>query len=54
MVKGMLKIGIKKCSLNWVLTTDVDLSVSLLKFLIKKANFKSKIVFGSRNHRDPS
>ena len=50
-----LKIGIKKCSLNWVLTTDVDLSVSLSQIFNweKKANFKSKkIVFGSRNHRD--
>ena len=31
-----LKIGIKKCSLNWVLTTDVDLSVSLSQILIGK------------------
>jgi len=48
-----LKIGVNKCSLKWILTTDIDLSVPLSQILIweKSHHFKyDKVIFGSRNH----
>ncbi len=49
-----LKTGVKKCSLGWILTTDIDLSVSLYQILKWEKNnyFKSyNVIFGSRNHK---
>lgn len=49
-----LKTGVKMSSLNWILTTDIDLSVSLFQILVweKSYNFKSnEVIFGSRNHK---
>ena len=48
-----LKIGIKKSSLKWILTTDIDLSVPLSQILDwEKNNYlkSKKVIFGSRNH----
>ncbi len=48
-----LKFGVKKCNFNWILTTDIDLSVPLSQIFEweKKNYFKSnKVIFGSRNH----
>ena len=48
-----LKVGVKKSSLKWILTTDIDLSVPLFQIFNWENNgfFKSKkkVVFGSRN-----
>ena len=48
-----LKLGINSAKNEWILTTDADLSVSLVQILqwFKKYNFKqSNAYFGSRNH----
>ena len=50
-----LKIGVQKSSLNWILTTDIDLSVPLVQILEweKSHNFKfDEVIFGSRNHKE--
>ena len=48
-----LKRGISSCNNNWILTSDIDISVSLIQLNIwfkKKDIFKNeKIYFGSRN-----
>ena len=48
-----LNRGINSCSNNWILTSDIDVSVSLIQlniWLKKKEKFKNKkIYFGSRN-----
>ena len=49
-----LKVGVKKSSLNWILTTDIDLSVPLSQIFVWEKNNKlkfNKVVFGSRNHK---
>ena len=55
MGKGFaLKVGIKKSSLKWILTTDIDLSVPLSQILDwEKNNYlkEKKVIFGSRNHQ---
>ena len=50
-----LKLGIKKAKYDWILTTDIDMSVSLFQFsdwskkkLIDK---KHLVYFGSRSHK---
>ncbi len=48
-----LKIGVKKSSLKWILTTDIDLSVPLSQIFVweKSILFKNnRVIFGSRNH----
>lgn len=48
-----LKVGVNKCSLKWILTSDIDLSVPLSQILVweKEDYFKfNKVIFGSRNH----
>ena len=49
-----LKIGVKKAKYDWILTTDIDMSVSLFQFLNwieKKLITKNYLVyFGSRSH----
>ena len=49
-----LKLGVKKAKYDWILTTDVDMSVSLFQICnwIKKKyiNKKSFVYFGSRKH----
>ena len=48
-----LKVGVNKCSLKWILTSDIDLSVPLTQILVweKSDYFKfNKVIFGSRNH----
>ena len=50
-----LKKGIQKCTMKWVLTSDVDLSVPLdqvLKWEDSMLIKKNKIYFGSRNLSD--
>ena len=51
---GALKMGVKSAKHNWILTSDIDMSVSLFQFtdwvnqkLINKKNF---VYFGSRKH----
>ena len=50
-----LKLGIKKAKYDWILTTDIDMSVSLFQFLdwLKKKLIKKKysVYFGSRTHK---
>ena len=50
-----LKLGIKKAQYDWILTTDMDMSVSLFqisKWLTKKfINKKHLVYFGSRTHK---
>jgi len=50
-----LKIGVKKAKYDWILTTDIDMSVSLfqIKNWIKKkfVNKKYSVYFGSRSHK---
>jgi len=50
-----LKIGVKKAKYNWILTTDMDMSVSLFQFtswLNKKLiDGKYFVYFGSRKHK---
>ena len=50
-----LKLGVKKAKYDWILTTDIDMSVSLFQFLnwIKKKLIKKKylVYFGSRSHK---
>ena len=52
---GALKLAVKKASYDWILTTDVDMSVSLFQFLdwLKKKfiNKKYFVYFGSREHK---
>jgi len=52
---GALKLGVKKATYDWILTTDVDMSVSLFQFLewVKKKfiNKKYFVYFGSREHK---
>ena len=49
-----LKIGVKKAKYDWILTTDIDMSVSLFQFLnwIEKKLITKKylVYFGSRSH----
>ena len=49
-----LKLGIKKAKYDWILTTDVDMSVSLFQICnwIKKKYINKKyfVYFGSRKH----
>ena len=47
-----LKYGVKKSTMSWVLTTDIDLSVSLLQLIEWEKTYKlqnEKVIFGSRN-----
>ena len=50
-----LKLGVKKAKYDWILTTDVDISVSLFQFLdwTKKKLITKKylVYFGSRSHK---
>ncbi len=49
-----LKVGVNKCSLKWILTSDIDLSVPLSQILVweKGDYFKfNQVIFGSRNHK---
>ena len=50
-----LKLGVKKAKYDWILTTDIDMSVSLFQFLnwIKKKLIKKNylVYFGSRSHK---
>jgi len=50
-----LKLGIKKAQYDWILTTDMDMSVSLFQisdWLTKKfINKKHLVYFGSRTHK---
>ena len=49
-----LKMGVKKAKYDWILTTDIDMSVSLFQFLnwIEKKLVTKKylVYFGSRSH----
>ena len=49
-----LKLGIKYAKHNWILTTDIDMSVSLFQFIDwtnkKLINEKYFVYFGSRRH----
>jgi len=49
-----LKMGVKKAKYDWILTTDIDMSVSLFQFLnwIEKKLITKKdlVYFGSRSH----
>ena len=49
-----LKLGIKKAKYDWILTTDIDMSVSLFQFTNwinqKLINEKFFVYFGSRKH----
>jgi len=50
-----LKLGIKKAKCDWILTTDIDMSVSLFQIndWIKKKliSHEYKIYFGTRSHK---
>ncbi len=49
-----LKVGVNKCSLKWILTSDIDLSVPLSQIFVweKGDYFKlNQVIFGSRNHK---
>ena len=50
-----LKLGVKKAKYDWILTTDVDMSVSLFQICnwIKKKYINKKyfVYFGSRKHK---
>jgi len=50
-----LKIGVKKAKYSWILTTDMDMSVSLFQinnWIEKKlVNKKYLVYFGSRSHK---
>tara|TARA_B100001123_G_scaffold333395_1_gene376281 strand:- start:66 stop:794 length:729 start_codon:yes stop_codon:yes gene_type:complete len=50
-----LKLGVKEAKYNWILTVDIDMSVSLYQFLywIEKKLVKKKylVYFGSRTHK---
>ena len=52
---GALKLAVKKASYDWILTTDVDMSVSLFQIMewLKKKflNKKYFVYFGSRTHK---
>ena len=52
---GALKLGIKKARYDWILTTDIDMSVSLFQisnWIEKKSiNNKYSVYFGSRTHK---
>ncbi len=49
-----LKLGVKYAKHNWILTTDIDMSVSLFQFIDwankKLINEKYFVYFGSRRH----
>ena len=49
-----LKLGVKYAKYNWILTTDIDMSVSLFQFINwankKLINEKYFVYFGSRRH----
>ena len=51
---GALKLGVKYAKHNWILTTDIDMSVSLFQFINwsnkKLINEKYFVYFGSRRH----
>ena len=51
-----LKLGVKKAKHDWILTTDIDMSVSLFQFLnwMKKKLIHRKyfVYFGSRTHKE--
>ena len=51
---GALKLGVKYAKHNWILTTDIDMSVSLFQFIDwankKLINEKYFVYFGSRRH----
>jgi dolichyl-phosphate beta-glucosyltransferase len=51
-----LKLGVKKAKHDWILTTDIDMSVSLFQFLnwMKKKLIHKKyfVYFGSRTHKE--
>jgi len=50
-----LKLGVKNAKYNWILTTDIDMSVSLFQiynWIEKKlVNKKYLVYFGSRSHK---
>ena len=50
-----LKLGVKKATHDWILTTDIDMSVSLFQISkwIKKKQIKKKysVYFGTRSHK---
>ena len=51
-----LKLGVKKAKHSWILTTDIDMSVSLFQFSnwVKKKLIHRKyfVYFGSRTHKE--
>jgi dolichyl-phosphate beta-glucosyltransferase len=51
-----LKLGVKKAKHDWILTTEIDMSVSLFQFLnwMKKKLIHKKyfVYFGSRTHKE--
>jgi len=51
-----LKLGVEKATLDWILTADIDMSVTLfqIKNWIKKnlINNKSFVYFGTRSHKN--
>ena len=51
-----LKLGVKKAKHDWILTTDIDMSVSLFQFSnwMKKKLIHRKyfVYFGSRTHKE--
>ena len=50
-----LKLGVKKAKYDWILTTDIDMSVSLFQICSwiekKLVNKKHSVYFGSRTHK---
>jgi len=52
---GALKLGIKKAKHDWILTTDIDMSVSLFQIFnwieSKSIDNKNSVFFGSRSHK---
>ena len=50
-----LKLGVKKAKYDWILTTDIDMSVSLFQIYSwiekKLVNKKHSVYFGSRTHK---
>tara|TARA_Y100000590_G_scaffold428035_1_gene538927 strand:+ start:456 stop:1184 length:729 start_codon:yes stop_codon:yes gene_type:complete len=52
---GALKLGIKKAKHDWILTTDIDMSVSLFQIFNwienKSIDNKNSVFFGSRSHK---
>jgi len=52
---GALKLGVKSAKHDWILTSDIDMSVSLFQFTDwvkqKSINKKFFVYFGSRKHK---